>query len=187
MMKRNRELAKKYAGALIAIATEANRLEEVETQLVAVRDAVRENRELSRFLYHPMLAREAKKEVVEKLFADTVDPLVVRFLAVVIDRGRIDLLEEIVDMYVLGSQAARNVQEAVVRTAIALTDEEERELIARLNEVTGKSVYLTTTVDPSILGGMIVTIGDRMIDGSMTRQLQEMKATLLKQDANELR
>lgn len=186
-MKRNRELAKKYAAALFTIVLDNGALEEVETQLVGIRDAVRENPELSGFLNHPILAREAKKEVVEKLFADTIQPVLIKFLSVVIDRGRIELLEEMTDEFVRLSHEARHLAEATVRTAVPLTEDEEKSLKERLQALTGKDVSITATVDPSILGGMIVKIGDRMIDGSMIRQLQELKATILKQDTKGLR
>ncbi len=186
-MRRNRELAKKYSAAMYAIACDMNALEEVEKELVNIGEIVQENNDLKSFLVHPMLTKDAKKEVVNKIFADSILPVVIQFFYVIIDRGRANLLPEIVEEYVRLSREGRNLEEAKVISAVPLSEEQEKQLIERLEGITGKNVFLTKSVDPSILGGMIVTIGDRMIDGSVTRQLKEMKATLLEYDEKGLR
>ena len=178
-MKNNRELAKKYAAALLALAKETGTLEEVEQELAQIGEIVQQNPELTDFLRNQLISREAKKEVVERIFMQHLNPMVMRFLGVVIDRGRIALLPDIIDVYLELSHVERNIAEAQVRLAVDLTDEEETRLIRELTELTGKEIYLEKTIDPSILGGMIVTIGDRRIDGSLKRQLHEMKTTLL--------
>ena len=178
-MKNNRALAKKYAAALLALAKETGTLEEVEQELAQIGEIVQQNPELTGFLRNQLISREAKKEVVERIFTQHLNPMVVRFLGVVIDRGRIALLPDIIDVYLELSHVERNIAEAQVRLAVDLTDEEETRLIRELTELTGKEIYLEKTIDPSILGGMIVTIGDRRIDGSLKRQLHEMKTTLL--------
>ena len=178
-MKNNRALAKKYAAALLALAKETGTLEEVEQELAQIGEIVQQNPELTGFLRNQLISREAKKEVVERIFMQHLNPMVMRFLGVVIDRGRIALLPDIIDVYLELSHVERNIAEAQVRLAVDLTDEEETRLIRELTELTGKEIYLEKTIDPSILGGMIVTIGDRRIDGSLKRQLHEMKTTLL--------
>ncbi|MDU3215132.1 MAG: F0F1 ATP synthase subunit delta [Negativicoccus succinicivorans] len=178
-MKNNRALAKKYAAALLALAKETGTLEEVEQELAQIGEIVQQNPELTGFLRNQLISREAKKEVVERIFTQHLNPMVMRFLGVVIDRGRIALLPDIIDVYLELSHVERNIAEAQVRLAVDLTDEEETRLIRELTELTGKEIYLEKTIDPSILGGMIVTIGDRRIDGSLKRQLHEMKTTLL--------
>ena len=178
-MKNNRALAKKYAAALLALAKETGTLEEVEQELAQIGEIVQQNPELTDFLRNQLISREAKKEVVERIFTQHLNPMVMRFLGVVIDRGRIALLPDIIDVYLELSHVERNIAEAQVRLAVDLTDEEETRLIRELTELTGKEIYLEKTIDPSILGGMIVTIGDRRIDGSLKRQLHEMKTTLL--------
>lgn len=178
-MKNNRALAKKYAAALLALAKETGTLEEVEQELAQIGEIVQQNPELTEFLRNQLISREAKKEVVERIFTQHLNPMVMRFLGVVIDRGRIALLPDIIDVYLELSHVERNIAEAQVRLAVDLTDEEETRLIRELTELTGKEIYLEKTIDPSILGGMIVTIGDRRIDGSLKRQLHEMKTTLL--------
>lgn len=178
-MKRNRELAKKYAAALLAIAKDTGALEEVENELTAIGRTLAADAEFRAFLRHPLLARGTKKEAVEAIFKDSVQPVVLQFLGVVVERGRGDVLDEIISEYIRLSQEERNIAEAKIRSAVPLTAEERERLTERLGAVTGKQVYLTETVDPSILGGMVVTIGDRMIDGSLQRQLQEMKGILL--------
>ena len=178
-MKNNRALAKKYAAALLALAKETGTLEEVEQELAQIGEIVQQNPELTGFWRNQLISREAKKEVVERIFTQHLNPMVMRFLGVVIDRGRIALLPDIIDVYLELSHVERNIAEAQVRLAVDLTDEEETRLIRELTELTGKEIYLEKTIDPSILGGMIVTIGDRRIDGSLKRQLHEMKTTLL--------
>ncbi|MDU2096108.1 MAG: ATP synthase F1 subunit delta [Negativicoccus succinicivorans] len=112
-MKNNRELAKKYAAALLALAKETGTLEEVEQELAQIGEIVQQNPELTDFLRNQLISREAKKEVVERIFMQHLNPMVMRFLGVVIDRGRIALLPDIIDVYLELSHVERNIAEAI--------------------------------------------------------------------------
>jgi F-type H+-transporting ATPase subunit delta len=101
------------------------------------------------------------------------------FLLLLVDKRREAALPAIIAEYRNLANEARNIAEAEVITAMPLTDAEHKALAVKLSAVTGKNMVLKTQLDTSILGGVIVKIGDKLIDGSVARQLRMLKATLL--------
>ncbi len=169
----------KYSQAMFAIANEQHKLEEFGTELKSVRDVLQENPDLWKFICHPLVQPEVKKETLRTVFSDSTSPLVLQFLYVMIDRRREAAIICAIDGFIKLSRAAQNIEVAKVRVVKPLSAKEERKLVAGLEEMTGKKIEPLYYTDPSIIGGVIVQIGDRLIDGSLRRQLQDMKHSLL--------
>ena len=100
-----------------------------------------------------------------------------------VDKRRETALTGIIRQYVALANKARNIVEAEVTTAIALTTAEQEMLGAKLSKVTGRTVILKPTVDQAIIGGVIVKIGDKLIDGSIVRQLKALEQALIRSEA----
>lgn len=168
-------LARKYGGAIYEIAKEQHGLEQVEQELTFIRDTIQGNAELKEFINHPFLTKDAKKDTIKKLFADKVQPVVLQFCYVVIDRDRIDLLPEMVDVYISLAHHELGMEEAVVTSALPLSETQAEALREKLGELTGLRITLKRKVDPALIGGFTVRIGDKLIDGSVARQLHTLK------------
>lgn len=173
------QLALKYAQAIYEVALEKSMLSNVEEELLAVQKTISEHEDLATLFYHPRVPSEAKKETISKLFKEDLADFVHNFLLLLVDKRREAALPVIVSEYRKLANEARNMAEAEIITAMPLTDEEHAALTRKLSSVTGKNMVLKTEVDKSILGGVIVKIGDKLIDGSVVRQLSMMKNTLL--------
>ncbi|MEN6412124.1 MAG: F0F1 ATP synthase subunit delta [Veillonellales bacterium] len=173
------QLAQKYAQAVYELAAENNLLEQVETELQMVGETIEDNPDLAIFLYHPQVLAAAKKETVSRIFKQELSEMVHTFLLLLIDKRREAILPAIVREYCNLSNAARNIAEAEVTTAKPLSDAEHAALADKLSAVTGKNMVLKTSIDPRLLGGVIVKMGDKLIDGSVVRQLEMLKTTLL--------
>lgn len=177
------QLALKYAQAIYEIATEKAMLDTVEQQLKLVETTIAGHEDLATLMYHPLVPAPAKKETVKQIFAEDLEEFVLNFLLLLIDKRREPALPAITREYIHLANEARNIAEAEVFTAKELSAAQLESLAAKLSQVTGKNIVLKTTIDQELLGGVVVKIGDKLIDGSVSRQLKALKAALLTNQA----
>jgi F-type H+-transporting ATPase subunit delta len=175
------KLAQTYAKALCDIAAEKEMLDKIEAQLKQIEAALKENPELANLLYHPRVPAEAKKETLNSIFAAELDEFVKNFLLLLVDKRREAALEPIIKEYVKLANEIRNIAEAEVIVAKEMSDQQKEALKEKLQKLTGKNIVLKISVDEKILGGAIVKIGDKLIDGSVIRQLKTLKSNVLSQ------
>ena len=173
------QLATKYAQAIYELAAEKNMLDQVEAELALVKSTIDQYSDLEVLIYHPRVLAQTKKETMSKIFSSDVASIVLKFLMLLIDKRRESLLPAIILEYTKLANEARNIVEAEVTTAVPLGNDQQIALINKLSLVTGKKIILKTQIDKTILGGVIVQIGDKLIDGSIARQLQTLKSALL--------
>ncbi|MFY0544227.1 F0F1 ATP synthase subunit delta [Brevibacillus sp. H7] len=165
-------VAKRYARALFEVASERGKIDQIETELNTVVDAVNQNAELSKILLHPRLSSEAKKELANELFQAHVSEEIKNFLGVVIENGRESDLANILTSYVQLANESRGIADAIVTSAMPLTGDELATLADKFGKMLNKKLRIQTVVDASILGGCIVRIGDRLYDGSIKTKLE---------------
>lgn len=165
-------VGKRYARALFEVASERGKIDQVEADLGAIVQAVLQNDDLSKIMHHPHIASDAKIKLVDELFKSHVGEESYHFLSVLIQNGREALLADIYRSFVKLANDARGIAEATVTSAKPLTDEEQAELAEKFGQTLNKKLRLTAVVDPSILGGIIVKIGDRLYDGSLKTKLE---------------
>ncbi|MCS7003274.1 MAG: ATP synthase F1 subunit delta, partial [Dehalococcoidia bacterium] len=120
---------------------------------------------------------DVKTMIIQQVFPD-VDPLARNFLALLVQRNRLGILPEIIDLYAAMLDDERGIARASVTTAVELAPDEAQQVARRLEELTGKTIRLETSVDPAILGGVIVRIGDKLIDGSTRTRLNMLRQRL---------
>jgi len=121
-----------------------------------------------------------------KVFGSDLSEHVRNFLLLLIDKRRETALPSIVKEYQILANEGRNITEAEVTTAMPLAPFEQQALADKLSGLTGKKVILKTSIDERIIGGVIVKIGDKLIDGSITRQLKTLEAALLKTEVTRI-
>lgn len=180
------QLALKYAQAIYELAAEKNMLDKVDQELSMVENTIASHEELATLMYHPRVPAAAKKETITKLFGAEVADFVQKFLLLLVDKRREAALPAIVREFRNLANEARNIAEAEVTSAMPLSEKDSQALAAKLSAVTGKNMILKTKVDARILGGVIVKIGDKLIDGSVVRQLQMLKTALLKTEVTKI-
>ncbi|WP_434133706.1 ATP synthase F1 subunit delta [Sporomusa sphaeroides] len=177
------QLALTYAQAIYEIATEKAALDTVEQQLKLVEATIAGHEELATLMYHPLVPAPAKKETINRIFAEDLDVFVRNFLLLLVDKRREPALPAIIHEYIRLANDARNIAEAEVFTAKELSEEQRKALAVKLSQVTGKNIVIKTTIDQELIGGVVVKIGDKLIDGSVARQLKALKAALLTNQA----
>jgi F-type H+-transporting ATPase subunit delta len=175
-----RTSATRYAKALLQVAIEESDPATVEQDLASVARAMAANAELRRALTSPGIPQQIRVNVVNALTSKMgAQPPVAKLLKMLADRGRLDLVPMMNEVYRERLLAHRNIVRATVTSAAPLTAEKTERLEASLSGMTGKKVQLDTAVDPSIIGGIVTQIGSTVYDGSIRTQLQKMKQQLV--------
>jgi F-type H+-transporting ATPase subunit delta len=168
-----------YANALADIALAQGAADPALKQLSDVAAAFAESAELRNFLASPAVNREAKHAVIEKLAARLGASKIIRnFLFVIADHGRTHILPEMVTAFQEVVRQRQGIAEAEVSTAIELSAAQKAEFATTLQRMTGKRVETKYSLDPALLGGAVVRIGDAIYDGSLRQRLNAMRQRL---------
>ncbi|MFV0309162.1 MAG: ATP synthase F1 subunit delta [Desertimonas sp.] len=167
-----------YARGLFEFARAEGTLDEVEDELFRFARSYESSEELRSTLSDDNIPAAKRQSIVEDLLDGKATPTTVQLVSMVIGSGRARDLPAIVDRMVSRAAGAKNLEVADVRSAVALSDDQQARLKAALANATGKDVTLKVVVDPTILGGIVATIGDRVIDGSVRTHLDQLKSRL---------
>ena len=168
-----------YANALADIALVQGAADPALKQLADFAAAFAESAELRNFLASPAVNRDAKHAVIEKLVARLGASKIIRnFLFVVADHGRTHILPEIVSAFQEVVRQRQGIAEAEISTAIELTAAQKAEFASTLQRMTGKRVETKYSLEPALLGGAVVRIGDAIYDGSLRQRLNAMRQRL---------
>jgi len=179
-------VARRYAQAFFAIAREKNLIDQLEQELKQVVDTIAGNNELKILMDHQLVAPQDKKVMVDKVFSGAISETTLNFLSFVIDKYRITYLQEVYEAFVVYANEARNIADAQVRSATVLSEADIKAIEEKLVKVTGKNIRLSNEVDPSLIGGVVVRIGDKVMDGSIFRRLGRLKQNLMQIQVKEI-
>ncbi len=185
-MNNNPGVSRRYAQALLMLATEHKLIDKFQEELEAVLQVLATENKLYIALLDPRLQPQEKKELLNKQLVGKVSPLIENFLNVIIDKKREDYLPQIIQQYFKYADETRGIVEAQVYSVVSLTDKDFHKLEKRLAKVSGKKIRLKNIVDPSLLGGLVIKIGETVIDGSIVKRLALLKEYLQKQQLNGL-
>ncbi len=164
----------RYAKAVFQLAIERDELENWLEDLTQLADSVT-NEEFSRVLSAPRVPASQKEGMIREALESSVGPLALNLMFLLTSRGALHSLPDIADRYQEMLDAHRDIERAEIVSAVPL-DEAQRDSVAdMLARTSGKRIRLTTRVDPEILGGMVIRVGDRVMDGSARTRLQSMR------------
>lgn len=172
-------LARRYAQALFTLALERKMVDKIRNELHSFLAVMEENAEFGDFFRSPENSRAAKCTALEKIFQDRFSGLFFNFLLLIIHKGRHNAIAEIVkafdDLYDRFTRRTRALAVTAVPMDTKLTDDLRDRLAKSLN----KQVELETKVDPSLLGGIVLNIDGKVLDGSVKQQLERLRAGFL--------
>ncbi len=167
-----------YARALFEIARAEGTIDEVEDELFRFARSYESSDALRNALTDEQIPASRRQAIVEDLLGGKATATTTQLVSMVIGSGRGRELPAIVDKLVQRASSSKNLEVAEVRTAVPLTAEQEARLSAALTNATGKAVNLKVVVDPSVLGGIVATVGDTVIDGSVRTRIDQLKSRL---------
>jgi len=171
-------VAKRYAQALLQIAQNNNVMDRYEKEINDCLASVNADEHLKHIWFSERIMTGDKKKIIRQLFVGKVSDIIVNFLMVLIDKNREAFLPDIFSEYKKLADVSKNIIDAEVRSAAGLTDKDFNELVVKLSAMSGKNVRLRVVVDPGLIGGLVVKMGDKVIDGSVVKRLSIMKKNL---------
>jgi F-type H+-transporting ATPase subunit delta len=167
-----------YARALFEVARAEGTLDEVEDELFRFARSFEASDELRNALTDEMIPAGKRQAIVEDLLGGKATGTTTQLVSMVVGSGRGRDLPAIIDKLVARASSSKNLEVAEVRSAVALTDDQQARLKAALANATGKQVSLKVVVDQSVLGGLVATVGDTVIDGTVRTRVEQLKSRL---------
>lgn len=172
------EMSKEYATALFSLALEGGQAKEIGEGLSLMLDALRENPAYVDLLASPGIPKEERTAALAAAFREAVPAHALSFISLLCEKGRLREFDGCVAEYEELYRAHLRASEAEVTSAVPLTDDEKARLVARLCEVSGRTVHATWLVDESLVGGVVVRMDGRVMDGSVKHRLHEIKGVM---------
>ncbi|MEZ7893125.1 MAG: ATP synthase F1 subunit delta [Candidatus Wallbacteria bacterium] len=171
-------VASRYAEALIMLAHNENEVQRFEDDIEFIIQTIKLEPRLEKVLFHPFINKAQKLDLIEKIWKEHVHKTVFNFMKLLIDKRRINQLNAIYDEYVVQMNKVKGICIAKVETAVALEAVDAEKLKAQLEKVTALKLLIDNKVNPSIIGGLSVRIGDEVIDWRISRTLETLNEKL---------
>jgi len=168
------EIAEVYARSLFEVAKERDSVDEIHEQLGQFADALHGNRQLAVFFFSPYFTSEEKKDGLHRMIAGA-DPIFMNFLEALIERHRMPAIFRIRDRYEVFWEHEHRLLPVEVTSAVELDDSTVREIGERIGEQTGLQIELASRVDPDILGGIVLRVGNSILDASIRNRLEQLR------------
>jgi F-type H+-transporting ATPase subunit delta len=168
------EIAQVYARALFEVADERGILDDVHEQLGQFADAVHDNRDVAVFLFSPYFSTEEKKDGLTRMISGA-DPAFVNFLEALVERHRMPAIFRIRARYEELWDEAKRLLPVEVTSAVELDETTVKSIGDRIGEQTGRTVELASQVDPDILGGIVLRVGNFVLDASIKNRLDQLR------------
>jgi len=173
------KLVDPYAEALVSLASAQGLMDTFEADIRFMAAVLQATPELGQFLASPLIKAEAKKNLLQQVFADQIHPLLLNALKLLSDRRRIMFLEAVCRRFLELQRKLQNIVLAEVTTAVPLTEAQQQSIRERVRDFTqARGVELQIAQDPTLLGGVIIKIGSQVIDLSLRGQLRRLALQL---------
>ena len=170
-----------YGEALFELAVEEGREEELMNEVILLRELLSENPDFGKLMNHPKVLKEDKLEVLEAVFKGRVSEELVGFLHLIVSKDRYGEIDSILDYFIDEVKQVKGIGVAYVATALGLSEAKKKEVEQKLLSTTSFTrMEMHYQVDESLIGGMVIRIGDRVVDSSIRSKLSGLERELLK-------
>lgn len=169
------QVASRYAKSLIDLAVEQNVLEQVKKDIELFLETGRANPELQAILKNPIIGLDKKANILDGLFAGKVHEIILSFFKIVIRKGRSEILYATGKEFISQYNILKNVVKATVTSASPLSKENISQIEDVVKQATNGEVILTSHVDPNLIGGFILKVGDKQFDTSISSKLNKLR------------
>lgn len=171
-------VAKVYSDALFEVAIEENKVDLLFEELTLITDLFKEYPEFFELFKTPKISIEDKKKSIEEAFGGKISTEMLNFLKIILDKRRSSAIHSIKNEFDIRVLAHKGIEKATVESAVALDDTQLKTLESELSEKTGKVIQLKNNINPDIIGGLLLRVGDKVVDGSIRKRLNDMKDDL---------
>lgn len=174
-------ISKTYGDALFELAVEQDKVDALLEEIEQLRQVLSENEEFGRLMNHPKIIKEEKIQVAKNVFEGRMSSELLGFVTIIISKDRYKDIDAILDYFIAEVKQYKGIGVATVTTAVPLRLEQRRKIEQRLLDTTSyKKMEMNYLLDKSLIGGMVIRIGDRVVDSSINTKLNELQKELLK-------
>jgi F-type H+-transporting ATPase subunit delta len=174
----NERLARRYATAVFSLAQDANAVDRIGMDLKSITDAIFENNDAKGFFLAPIIDRADKERAFTAAFEGHVHEVALHTLLLLVRKHREALLPEVAEQYAHLQMQARGAEPLLITTAKALSNDTLQAIVSRLEKTYHTTFDATQKIDPQLIGGLRLTLGDRRIDGTVAGRLDELSREL---------
>ena len=172
-------VSKTYGDALFAVALEENRMDEFFEAVKVVAKILRTNDEFGKLMNHPKIMKEDKVKIVEDTFSGRIPKEIVGVMTILVTKGRAEEMLSVFDYFIDLVKEEKKIGIASVTTAVRLSDKQKAKVEQKLLDTTKYETFeMNYSVDASLIGGMVIRIGDRVVDSSIKTKLYELSREL---------
>jgi F-type H+-transporting ATPase subunit delta len=172
-------VAARYAKSLLDLAKEQNNVDAVLNDMRTFARLVADNKEMALLLNSPIINGDKKLSVLKSIFEASFQKVTIAFLDVIIRKKREAFLEAVANGFIEQFNTLNNIATATVKSAVPLSDAVVAEIKSHIESQTGKAITLTASVNPDLIGGVVVQVGDKLFDASVAGKLGKLKHELL--------
>ena len=173
------KVATPYAEAFLDLAKSTNTLKEATNDINIVSQFLANSSDLKKFLGNPLITKDAKKNVVKDILGEQISESTLKFILLLVNRGRIEVLEQVAQKFLELSYKQESIEIAKITSSIQLSADQQKAIAEKLKVITGaKQIKLALKVDPQLIGGFTIEIGSKMIDTSIRGQLKQISSLL---------
>jgi len=168
-------VASRYAKSLIELAEEKGVLEEVNADMQLLYDVISGNRDFELMLLNPVIKSDKKLNILNQIFTGKVQPMTLMFFNIVTQKSRESVLLYMAEEFKKQYNELKGIQVVKITSATALDASEREVLVKQLATETGKTIQLQETIDPALIGGFVLRVGDKQIDSTVKNKLRKLK------------
>ncbi len=172
--------ARRYAKSLLSLALEQGTVDAVHADMLLVNQVISDSRELKVMLTSPIIKSDKKTAILSEIFKGKISDLSLQFIDLAVAKGRDALLPAIASAYEEAYRAHKNISTVEVTSAIALSEEQKKRIMAIAAKQGVENAEVVEIVDPSLIGGFVMRMGDKQIDASISNRINSLKQELIK-------
>jgi F-type H+-transporting ATPase subunit delta len=174
-------ISKTYGDALFELAIEENKIDILLEEIEQLQDILAQNEDFGKLMNHPKILKEEKIQVAKNVFEGRISNELLGFLTIIISKDRYKDIDEILAYFIAEVKKFKGIGIATVTTAVPLREDQCKKIEQKLLDTTEyKSMEMHYKLDESLIGGMVIRIGDRVVDSSISTKLNELQRDLLK-------
>ena len=165
----------RYAKSLLGLVLEKNLLEKTVNDMKLIKSVCSTNKDFSLLLKSPIVKTDKKLSIFNKIFSDTLNELSISFVNIITTKKREMHLEGIAESFILQYKYYKKIETATVITAVQIDDQTRKEILTYISKQGNTNIELTEIIDEDIIGGTIITMGDKQLDTSISRTIKELR------------
>ena len=177
---RSTRLSSRYAKSLLNLAVEQNKLDDTLKDMKYIVSLCSFNKDLVLMLKSPIIKTDKKISILSEIFSQNVSDITLAFINIITNKKREMHLEAIGDSFINLYKSYNNIKTVSITTAEPISDQTKSEIMTYIKKTGGDEIELTEIVDEDIIGGVIIKMGDKQLDASVTRNIKKLKKTFNK-------